>query len=188
MSQQPSLFDAPPALPEGARYAAEFLTVGEERALAEAFAGYPFQAFELGPYRGLRRVVWFGWKYDYSDRRLHPAPPIPELLGPVRERAERFAGMKPGTLQQMLVTEYRAGAGIGWHRDRAEFGRVVGISLLSACTFRFRRRTAAGWERARLLAEPRSAYLLDGAARHEWEHSIAAVDALRYSITLRERL
>jgi anaerobic selenocysteine-containing dehydrogenase len=33
--------------------------------------------------------------------------------------------------------------------------------------------------------EPRSAYLLSGPARSEWEHSIPAVDALRYSITFR---
>jgi alkylated DNA repair dioxygenase AlkB len=37
-----------------------------------------------------------------------------------------------------------------------------------------------------LTAEPRSAYLLSGPARTEWEHSIPRVDALRYSITSRD--
>ena len=36
-----------------------------------------------------------------------------------------------------------------------------------------------------LIVEPRSAYLLRGPSRTEWEHSIPAVDALRYSITFR---
>jgi alkylated DNA repair dioxygenase AlkB len=65
------------------------------------------------------------------------------------------------------------------------FGEIVGVSLLAACTFRLRRATGTGWERARVVAEPRSAYLLSGAARTEWEHGIAPVDALRYSLTFR---
>jgi alkylated DNA repair dioxygenase AlkB len=61
----------------------------------------------------------------------------------------------------------------------------VGISLLAPCTLRFRRKVGAAWERANLLAEPRSAYHLSGPARTEWEHSISHVDTLRYSITFR---
>ncbi|HYE42639.1 MAG TPA: alpha-ketoglutarate-dependent dioxygenase AlkB, partial [Caulobacteraceae bacterium] len=93
----------------------------------------------------------------------------------------------PETLVHALVTEYTPGAGIGWHRDRPEFGVVIGVSLLSACVIRFRRRAARGFERASFLAEPRSAYRLDGPVRTEWEHSIAGVDALRYSVTFRTR-
>jgi alkylated DNA repair dioxygenase AlkB len=88
-------------------------------------------------------------------------------------------------LQQALVTEYHAGAGIGWHRDKAVFGEVVGLSLLSSCRFRLRRKAGSSWERVSLIAEPRSAYLLSGPSRTEWEHSIPPVDTLRYSITLR---
>jgi alkylated DNA repair dioxygenase AlkB len=62
---------------------------------------------------------------------------------------------------------------------------VVGISLLSPCIFRLRRKTVTAWERYSLTVEPRSAYLLRGASRTEWEHSIPAVEALRYSITFR---
>jgi alkylated DNA repair dioxygenase AlkB len=93
--------------------------------------------------------------------------------------------MEATRLQHVLVTEYGAGAAIGWHRDKAVFGEVVGISLLSPCTFRLRRAVADGWERVSIEAEPRSAYLLGGVSRTEWEHSIPAVDALRYSITFR---
>jgi alkylated DNA repair dioxygenase AlkB len=94
-------------------------------------------------------------------------------------------GVEPGRLAQALVTEYDAGAAIGWHRDKGVFGDVVGVSLLAPCTFRLRRRAGAGWERATLVAAPRSAYLLRGPARAEWEHSIPPVAALRYSITFR---
>ena len=103
-----------------------------------------------------------------------------------RETAASFAGMEPEDLQHVLVTEYGPGAGIGWHRDKAVFGRVVGVSLLSPCVFRMRRAVGKKkWERVNLIAEPRSAYLLSGPARCEWEHSIPQMDALRYSITFR---
>jgi len=83
------------------------------------------------------------------------------------------------------VIEYSPGAGIGWHKDRPVFGDVVGISLLAPARMRFRRKVGAKWQRFNLSAEPRSAYLLTGPARSEWEHSIPAMEELRYSITFR---
>jgi alkylated DNA repair dioxygenase AlkB len=89
----------------------------------------------------------------------------------------------------VLLTEYGPGAGIGWHKDRSVFGEVVGISLLSPCVFRLRRKTAlkprATWQRLSLTLAPRSAYLLSGPARSDWEHSIPEVESLRYSVTFR---
>jgi alkylated DNA repair dioxygenase AlkB len=86
----------------------------------------------------------------------------------------------------VLVTEYGPGAGIGWHRDKSVFGETVGVSLLSPCVLRLRRKVGMKkWQRANLTAEPRSAYLLIGLALSEWEHSILPVDALRYSVTFR---
>ena len=86
----------------------------------------------------------------------------------------------------MLVTEYAPGAGIGWHRDKVVFGEVVGVSLLSPCLFRQRRKVGERkWERANLVVEPRSAYLLSGPARTQWEHSIPPAEAPRYSVTFR---
>jgi alkylated DNA repair dioxygenase AlkB len=62
---------------------------------------------------------------------------------------------------------------------------VVGVSLLAHCVLRFRRKAGETWGRASLTVEPRSAYLLSGPARTVCEHSIPALDRLRYSITLR---
>jgi alkylated DNA repair dioxygenase AlkB len=116
---------------------------------------------------------------------LQKTDDIPPLLDTVRREAAVFAKLRTRDLQQVLLTEYRPGTTIGWHKDRSVFGDVVGISLLSACTFRLRKKTASGWERASIELEPRSAYLLHGEVRREWEHSIPAVTSLRYSITLR---
>jgi alkylated DNA repair dioxygenase AlkB len=190
MASQSNFFDgahgAASGLPEGFRYRPELLGAGDERALLARVRGLPFREFEFHGYTGRRRVVSFGWHYDFSARHLRKADDIPDYLLPLRAAAAEFAGLEPGELQHVLVTEYGPGAGIGWHRDKAVFGETVGVSLLSACVLRFRRALSARkWERAKVTAEPRSAYLLSGPARAAWEHSIHAVGALRYSITFR---
>jgi hypothetical protein len=88
----------------------------------------------------------------------------------------------------VLINEYRPGARIGWHRDKAQFNEVVGVSLLAPSVLRFCRKAAETWDRVLLAVEPRSAYLLSGAARTVWEHSIPALDQLRYSITMRTHI
>ena len=186
MRDQLTLFDVPaPALPDGFRYQADLLTADAEAALVRQVQALPLREFEFHGYTGKRRVVSYGWRYDFERRTLDRADDMPGFLRALREDAARFAGMEPGALQHVLVTEYGAGAGIGWHRDKEVFGEIVGISLLAPCVFRLRRPQGDGWERVSLTAEPRSAYLLAGAARSEWEHSIPPVAALRYSITFR---
>src|SRR3954465_15641197 len=135
-SDQPGLFGGEPAptltrttLPEGFRYQTEIIAAEEEAALVREFATLPFKDFEFQGYVGKRRVVSFGWRYDFNERKLHEASDIPEFLMSLRERAAAFAGMRAESLQQVLVTEYDAGAGIGWRRDKSVFGEVVGISL-----------------------------------------------------------
>jgi alkylated DNA repair dioxygenase AlkB len=101
-------------------------------------------------------------------------------------REKRRAIRGPGTpIRQVLCTEYDVGVGIGWHRDKPHFDRVFGVSLRSACKFRFRRLAGTKWQRFTLRAEPRSIYMLSGEARSIWEHSIPGVDSPRYSITFR---
>ncbi len=180
-----NLFGSGPTLPEGFDYRPELLSPDEEQELLEEIRGLPFRDFEFHGFTGKRRVVSFGWQYDFNDSRLRKTDDIPPFLLSLRELAARFARVEATALQHVLVTEYGAGAGIGWHRDKAVFGQVIGISLLSPCVFRLRRKGEQGWDRASITAEPRSAYLLSGPSRTEWEHSIPAVDALRYSITFR---
>ena len=160
------------------------LAPSEEARLLEQVRQLPFEAFQFHGHAGKRRVVPFGWRYDFNHARLDATEDIPAFLRLLREVDGDFAGIAPAQLQQVLVTEYAVGAGIGWHRDKAVFGEVIGISLLSACVFRLRRRVGPRWERVSLTAEPGSAYL-SGSSRAEWEHSIPPVNALRYSITYR---
>jgi alkylated DNA repair dioxygenase AlkB len=184
LPDQFALFADALALPEGLRYTADFIPEAVERDLIDHVAALPLQPFQFGRYEGKRRIASFGWRYDYSQRRLLPAEPVPGWLAPLIEQVEAFGG--PGTrIDQILCTEYEAGVGIGWHRDKSHFGRILGVSLGSSCRLRFRRQSGDMWERYSLDVAPRSVYAISGPSRLEWEHSIPAVDALRYSITLR---
>jgi alkylated DNA repair dioxygenase AlkB len=183
---QTDLFGAPEReWPSGFRYQSAVIDAATEAAALAEVRALPFKEFEVQGYTAKRRGISFGWQYDFDARRLRKADDMPDFLRALREHAARFAGMRPTELQHVLVMEYGPGAAIGWHRDKEVFGQIVGISLLSPCTFRLRRVTDSGWERVSLTAEPRSAYLLSGEVRDEWEHSIPAVDGLRYSVTYR---
>ena len=183
--QQSDLFGDTGDLPQGMRYAPELISPREERELVAALGTLPFKEFEFHGFLGKRRVVSFGWRYDFNGGGLKETAAIPEFLLPVRAQAARFAGLEPSALQHALLIEYAGGAGIGWHKDRPVFDDVIGVSLRAPCTFRLRRKIGKTWERRALVAEPRSAYLLRGAARTEWEHSIPPLATLRYSITFR---
>ena len=185
IAHQADLFAAEPQQPEGFRYRGDIISPAEERALVEQVAAMPFKPFEFHGYLGKRRIVSFGYRYDYGGRKLETEAPLPEFLLPLRAVAAAFAGLAAEELQHALVTEYASGAGIGWHRDKAEFADVIAISLMAPATLRFRRKHGAARERVSRLVEARSAYLLRGPARQEWQHSIPPLDRLRYSITFR---
>lgn len=173
------------ALPEGFAYREDAISPEEEQELVGCFEALPFTPFEFHGFLGKRRVVSFGWRYDYAGRSLRNSEPIPPFLFPLREKAAEFAGVPSESLQQILINEYGPGAGIGWHRDRPIFQDVIAVSLLTPCVLRLRRKQGPGWERASRQVRPRSAYLLRGPSRADWEHSIPPVDQLRYSVTFR---
>jgi len=175
-------------LPEGMKYQADFLSAEEEKALLREAESLPFGEFEFHGFTGKRRTVSFGWRYDFNGGGLTKTDDMPQFLSGLRARAEAFAENPPGGFQQVLVTEYPPGAGIGWHKDRSVFGDVVGISLGSSCTFRMRRRLG---HRFGGSPSTRSRVLFTSCAalsRTEWQHSIPRVEALRYSITFRNVL
>jgi alkylated DNA repair dioxygenase AlkB len=179
------LFAAPVSQPEGFRYHADVVSLDEEEALARELVQLPFKPFDFHGYKANRQVVSFGYRYNYDRRAVVEAAPFPPFLLSLRRKVAETFGRPADSFRQVLINEYRPGAGIGWHRDKAQFDEVVGVSLLARCSLRFRRKAGDDWERASLTLEPRSAYLLSGPARAVWEHSVPALDRLRYSITLR---
>ena len=184
-SAQLDLLEPVSVLPQGFVYRPELISRAEEAELIGHFEALPFREFEFHGYLGKRRTVSFGLHYDFADMKVHETQSIPPFLLPLRDRSAEFAHIDPDAVQHALVTEYAPGAPIGWHRDRPVFGDVIGVSFASSCRFRFRRKLGSGWERAAIILEPRSAYLLRGPARTGWEHSIPPAEERRYSVTFR---
>jgi alkylated DNA repair dioxygenase AlkB len=183
------LFPLAETMPAGFHYRPDIIDRAEEAALVAELASLDFAPYEFRGVQARRRVVAFGYHNDYraspGTRRLEVSPDMPAFLLSLRDKAARFANCPAEDFEQALVSEYTPGTPIGWHLDRAHYKNIVGVSLLSPATLRLRRREGSRWQRSWLILEPRSAYILSGAARALWQHSIPAVSELRYSVTFR---
>jgi alkylated DNA repair dioxygenase AlkB len=188
VAPEADLFGAPP-LPPGLEYHADFLSVADETTLLRAFGDLPFREATFQQYTARRRVVRFGLVYDADRREWLEGAPLPPWLADVRQRVALSRGLAAERFIHALVTEYRPGTPIGWHRDKPEYGVVVGVSLASACRMRFRPYASARDRSAAvaLTLEPRSLYVMADEIRWAWQHSIPPAKALRYSMTFRTR-
>lgn len=176
----------PDARPEGLAYREGFVTTDEEANLLAFLEGLDFHTITMRGQTAKRIVRHFGLRYDYATGGTVAAEPLPAAIAPLRDRCAALMGRPPDDLVQILVTRYPPGAGIGWHRDAPMFGeKIAGVSLGAPCRLRFQRTVAGDRSVAELELAPRSAYLLSGAARWSWQHSIPATRALRHSITFR---
>lgn len=191
-SLQASLFDDldPPAdaLPAGMVYRSAFLSPEEEAALIALIRALPLEAAQYKDYTARRRVVSYGGSFDYDTHQLRPALPLIEALHPLRQRVADWAGIAPDTLVHALVAEYAPGTPLGWHRDVPNFEEVYGVSLGAPALLRFRPYPPDAPRKAdvvKLSVEPRSVYALRGPSRWAWQHSVAPVERLRWSVTFR---
>jgi alkylated DNA repair dioxygenase AlkB len=175
----------PDTPPPGFRYVRDFVDAADEAALVEATRALTFSDVVMRGQTARRRVAHFGWTYGYESFAVTPGPPIPPAFLPLRARVARLIAVDEAALAELLVTTYPPGAGIGWHRDAPAFGTVVGVSLLSPCRFRFQRGAGAARRTCAVELEPRSAYVLAGEARWQWQHTIPPMRTERYSLTFR---
>ena len=186
-----NLFEVAAKVPDGFIYHRNFISEAEEPELIREIQSLHLKSFKYYQFTGKRRIASFGWQYEFGKSEITTAPDMPAFLLPVRIRAGTFFNIYPNSLMQTSIIEYYTGSPIGWHRDISQFGVVVGISLGAACRMRFRkyhRIRAKNSKRDEILSielQPRSIYLMSGASREIWQHSIPPVKALRYSIMMR---
>jgi alkylated DNA repair dioxygenase AlkB len=187
----PSLFEVAPKVPDGFIYRPNFLSEAEEQELIREIQQIHLAPFKYYQFTGKRRTASFGWQYEFGTSEITTAPEIPPYLLPVRTRAGSLFNIDPRSLVQISIIEYSVGSPIGWHRDIPHFGVVVGISLGAACRIRLRkysRPRSKNLKRDEILSmelQPRSIYLMSGASRETWQHSIPPVKKLRYAIMMR---
>lgn len=187
---QSDFFSAANALPNGLHYRAEFLSREGERELLDHFATLTFKEARYKDYIAKRRVVNYGAGYDFATNEVTAAPAIPAFLTPLRDDLAAWIGVASSAFVQALIAQYQPGTPLGWHRDVPEYELIVGVSLGSAARMRFRPYPPRANKREGVFAlelEPRSAYVLAGAARWEWQHSVPPTPGLRYSITFRTK-
>jgi alkylated DNA repair dioxygenase AlkB len=165
-----------PKLPAGFRYIPDVISTADEKSLVQRFEKLPLKPFEFHGHQGNRRIYTFGHRYVFAGQEPRADASIPDYLLPLADVASQISGVPAEAFGQLMVTEYGPGAGIGWHRDRPSYEDIVAVSFLAPCTLRLRRSAHV---------EPRSAYLLHGPVRNSWQHSIAPMGVLRYSVTLR---
>lgn len=186
MPYQPDFFAASPCSLDGLRGKSDVIALDEELDLIARINASGLAPFAFKGWLGKRMTASFGSAYDYTKGQVLPAPPVPQWLWPVRARIARWAGVLPDALAQVLIIRYDPEAGIGWHRDRPQYGKIFGLSLGSAAILRLRRRRPdGGFDRLAYPLQPRASYQLDGPARMDWEHSIAPASQTRWSVTFR---
>src|SRR4051794_40279190 len=186
-----SPFEVSAQVPDGFIYRTDFISEVEERELILAIEKIHLEPFKYYQFTGKRRTVSFGWQYEFGKTEITTAPELPGFLLPLRTRAGEFFGIDPMALVQASILEYSPGSPIGWHRDIPQFGVVAGISLAAPCRMRFRKYDRAQSKkstRGEILSielQPRSIYLMSGASRESWQHSIPPVKELRYALMMR---
>jgi alkylated DNA repair dioxygenase AlkB len=189
--KQLKLLDVPLTLPTGLVYRPDFLTPAEEEILIVNLQNQPLEhAVYKEEYESKRRHIGFGWSYDFEKKRLIPGPPLPRFLTPLQIKIAKWLGVPKECVVEALVNEYTEGSAIGWHVDGEAFDKIVGVSLAGWARMRFRPLKSRGSKKltkdiVALELEPRSAYLMQSDVRWRWQHSVARVSALRYSITFR---
>jgi alkylated DNA repair dioxygenase AlkB len=185
------LFEVAAKVPDGFIYRQNFISEAEEQELIREIQSVHLTAFKYYQFTGKRRIASFGWQYEFGKSEITTAPDMPAFLLPIRTRAGKLFEIDPNSFSQSSIIEYSTGSPIGWHRDIRQFGVVVGISLGAACRMRFRkynRYRSRSLKRDEIISielQPRSIYLMSGASRELWQHSIPPVKDLRYSIMMR---
>jgi alkylated DNA repair dioxygenase AlkB len=185
---QSQLFSPAPDLPPGMVYQRAVLTPAEECHLLECFGALEFNEAQYKEWSAKRRIVSYGGRYDFSRNKLLQAEPIACFLLPLRNRIAAWSGIPAEKFAHALIAEYSPGTQLGWHRDIPDFESIVGVSLSGAARMRLRPYPPPKGRCPQAKAldlEPRSAYLLSGPARWQWQHAISPTKTLRYSVTFR---
>jgi alkylated DNA repair dioxygenase AlkB len=187
---QGSLFDPTEGLPRGLAYEPAFIGHDEERALIDVIAALPLREARYKEYTARRRVYAFGSRFDFDAYELKPQPigVLPAPLQSLRERLAAWSGVTPDDFVHVMVAEYTPGTPLGWHRDAPDYELIAGVSLGSAARLRFRPWPPHDPKKDDILTlelAPRSAYRMAQTARWGWQHSVPAVTALRWSVTMR---
>lgn len=160
----------------GLTYIPDYINVDEQKALMDKLDQQEWLI------KTQRRIQCFGYKYDFKEGSFISSTYLGDLPDWIQPLVNRLAsdGLMPNSPDQVIVNEYQPGEGIVSHIDCIPcFGNIISIlSLGSPCVMDFSHSQTK--EEAKLLLQPRSLLVLQGAARYVWQHGIAACDREQY--------
>jgi alkylated DNA repair dioxygenase AlkB len=183
-----SLFPIDPKYPEGFQYIPDFITKAEEDNWYHEISKLNLHTFQFQGYEAKRKVASFGYDWSFEKRILSKGKDVPPSFHLLIEKVAKQLHLKFEDFGELLCTEYPVGSVINWHRDAPPFDLIAGISLMSDCIFKLRPQDKTKQTRTSIISLPvkrRSLYVMEGIARTDYQHSIAPVKEIRYSITLR---
>jgi alkylated DNA repair dioxygenase AlkB len=121
-----------------------------------------------------RRVQHYGWRYDYRAKRVDLTMRLGTLPAWLAAYAQRLHddGLIPEVPDQVIINEYVPGQGIASHVDCEPcFGEtIVSLSLGSPCVMFFTHLQTK--DHVPILLERGSLVVMQGEARHGWQHGI----------------
>jgi alkylated DNA repair dioxygenase AlkB len=183
-----TLFSIEPNFPNGFTYITDFITAEEENNLITIIKNFELKNLNFQGYEAKRKVASFGYDWSFEKRVLSQGKEIPNDFEWLIKRVSNYINVPENLVSELLITEYPKDSVINWHRDAPPFDTIIGISLLSDCVFKLRPHEKSKQNRKNIISLPvlrRSLYIMKDEARTDWEHSIAPVKEVRYSITLR---
>jgi alkylated DNA repair dioxygenase AlkB len=149
----------------GLRYLPDYLEATEHDTVLAAVAEVSWQDV------GGRRIQYYGHWYSLDRGGVYRVGDLPVWANDLALKIHRD-GLMPYVADQVIATEYRPGEGIRPHVDAPLFEDViVGVALGSTCVMEFMH---GGAQVREMLLEPRSAIVLSGEVRREWQHAIPA--------------
>ncbi len=166
--------------PKGLFYYNGYVPIDIEQDICEWFSSPNIQSslFPVANARGkssrnARKVLHYGWRYNYTSGTREKAPSFPPVLNALRNILKIWEDGPKGfdllNLDQCIVNRYLPGQGIGAHIDSSSYGDVIAcFTFGGGREMEFTR----GTEKYRLYTTKNSLYVMSGEARGEWKHQM----------------
>lgn len=155
---------------DGLHYIPDFISVSDEAELLQIIDAQYWRA-DLR-----RRVQHYGYVYDYKARNISRDLWLGALPDWLSEMTTKLVAAKhfQRAPDQVIINEYEAGQGIASHIDCVPcFGdTIASLSIGAPIDMNFQNPKTG--EKASLRLAPKSLLVFSGAARHGWQHGIAA--------------
>ena len=155
----------------GFRYIAGYLTQEQHDWLLDRIGKQQWSYF------GKRRVQHHGRRYDYSEQKKNDDREVTEFPEWLKRLCLKLQndGHMPKIANQVLISEYQSGQGIGDHTDKEAcfMDTICILSLSSSCVMNLTL-TSDTTQKIPIWLAPGSLTVLSADAKNRWMHGIPA--------------